>query len=89
MAVALPAQLTIDDARGALDALDAAALAQGAGPLVLDASALARFDTSAVAVLLEMSRRAQARRQTLQISGAPAALGQLVRLYGVDGLLPL
>lgn len=56
---------------------------------VVDASELADFDSSAVALLLEARRRAAARGRALRIEGAPAQLVELARLYGVEELLGL
>jgi len=66
-----------------------AALADGGGPDRIDAAAMADFDTSAVALLLEARRRAKARGATLVVDGAPPKLVELARLYGVDELLGL
>jgi phospholipid transport system transporter-binding protein len=55
---------------------------------VLDAQALRVFDSSAVAVLLELRRQLLARSQTLQLAHPPTRLQQLVTLYGVAELLP-
>ncbi len=56
---------------------------------LIDASALQAFDTSTIALILEAKRRAQARGQTLKVTGAPPKLHQLARLYGVEALLSL
>jgi phospholipid transport system transporter-binding protein len=55
----------------------------------IDAAALQAFDTSAVALLLEAHRRAQARGATLVVRNPPPKLVELAGLYGVDGLLSL
>jgi len=47
------------------------------------------FDTSAVAVLLECQRRAQASGRAFIVRQAPPKLMQLATLYGVDALLTL
>jgi phospholipid transport system transporter-binding protein len=57
--------------------------------VVLDASALDQFDSSALAVLLFCQRQAKAVGQVLAVMGAPARLLQLARLYGVADLLQL
>ena len=86
----LPATLTLAQASQAAAALaDAARQASAAGGLAVDASALQEFDTSALAVLLEARRAAQARGIALKLTGAPPKLGQLAALYGVAGLLGL
>ncbi len=83
---ALPATLTIKDARAALSALETA-LGEGRGALAIDASALTSFDTSAIATLLELRRQAQAVGRTLVVTGAPQAMVELAGLYGVAELL--
>jgi phospholipid transport system transporter-binding protein len=47
------------------------------------------LDSAAVALLLDCQRQALARGKTLRVTGAPAKLGQLARLYGVEALLGL
>ncbi|MDH5330677.1 MAG: STAS domain-containing protein [Aquincola sp.] len=59
----------------------------GGAAFTVDASALAAFDTSAIAVLLELRRQAQALGRTLAVHGAPAAMVELAGLYGVAELL--
>ncbi|MEK8053432.1 STAS domain-containing protein [Ideonella sp. DXS22W] len=86
-AIALPASLTMADARGTLERL-APQLASAEQP-VLDASALQQLDSAAVSVLLECRRQAAARGRTLRVSGAPPKLAQLAQLYGVAELLAL
>lgn len=55
--------------------------------LLLDASALQRFDSSALAVLLSCRRQALALGRSLQIEGMPDRLSTLARLYGVHDWL--
>jgi phospholipid transport system transporter-binding protein len=84
----LPERLTLQDAAATLRSLQSAVAAQ-AGPVVqVDASALRHFDSSAVAVLLELGRDLQRQGRTLQIGGLPPRLRDLVALYGVESLLP-
>lgn len=57
--------------------------------LLLDASALQQFDSSALAVLLACRREALALGRSLQVQGMPERLCELARLYGVlDWLQP-
>ena len=56
--------------------------------VVVDASALRRFDSSALAVLLEFRREALAAGRTFAIRGLPHRLESLAALYGIGGLLP-
>jgi phospholipid transport system transporter-binding protein len=86
---ALPEKLTLAQANEAVrsieDALGQDSVEKGA--LVIDAAALHSFDTSAIAVLLEARRLAQAAGRTLDVRGAPPAMVELSGLYGVDALL--
>ena len=87
----LPGKLTLDDAPAALATLAQALRGEtGTGPTAtVDASGLLRFDSAALAVLLECRRLAQAAGQGFAVHGAPAKLAALARLYGLDALLPL
>jgi phospholipid transport system transporter-binding protein len=65
------------------------ALSQQEGPeLAIDAQGLRVFDSSAVAVLLELRRQAQAKGRSLSLRHPPQRLRDLVALYGVSELLP-
>jgi phospholipid transport system transporter-binding protein len=87
-AVLLPEQLTLQGSAQALDRLSQS-LAQQAGPtVVLDASPLKVFDTSAVAVLLELRNALHGQGKALQVARMPQRLQALVSLYGVAELLP-
>jgi phospholipid transport system transporter-binding protein len=55
---------------------------------VIDASALAQFDSSAIAVLLEVRREASALGRGFAVKGLSTRLRELASLYGVAGLLP-
>ena len=83
--VALPATLTMNDARATRAAL-AAQLASIKAP-VIDASGLQVLDTAALAVLLDCRRQALALGRNLRITGVPPKLQQLAQLYGVEALL--
>jgi len=86
-ALALPAVLTMSEARATLASLQTA-LQSEAQP-VIDASGLQTLDTAAVAVLLQCRRLAAAAGKPLKIAGAPPKLAELARLYGVDEVLAL
>ncbi|MBI5925398.1 MAG: STAS domain-containing protein [Aquabacterium sp.] len=58
-----------------------------AAMLTVDGSALQRFDSSALAVLLECQRMARAKGRAFAVQSLPPRLTELARLYGVDGLL--
>ncbi len=85
--IALPARITMNDARATLARLQP--LLQAADAPVIDASALADLDTAAIALLLDCRRQAQAAGKPLQVVGAPPKLAQLAALYGVADLLAL
>ena len=84
----LPDKLMLDDAPAVLAAL-AQALRGGPAAATVDASGLLRFDSAALAVLLECRRLAQAAGQGFAVHGASPKLAALARLYGLDALLPL
>lgn len=84
--LALPAVLTHAQAGPCLEQLSAG-MAAGPQHLVLDAQALQEFDSSALAVLLELRRACLRLGKQLQIQGAPDRLLHLAALYGVRTLL--
>ena len=84
--LALPAVLTHAQAGPCLEGL-CAALAVGPLQVVLDAQPLQDFDSSALAVLLELRRACLRRGKHLHIQGAPERLMHLAALYGVRALL--
>lgn len=84
----LPATATLHEA-AALAATLPAAVADGSGVLSLDASALVAFDSSTIALLMQARRLAQAAGRSFEVTGAPAKLVELARLYGVEELLSL
>ena len=84
----LPADLTHREATACLQML-VAGLRQDAGPtVVVDAAALGRFDSSALAVLLEFRREGLAAGKEVQVRAMPERLRSLAALYGVAELLP-
>jgi phospholipid transport system transporter-binding protein len=87
LTLALPAKLNIAEAGAALAALvpQVAQSVNGGGAVVVDASALEDFDSSAIATLLELRRQAKGR--AFGVSGAPKAMVELATLYGVAELL--
>jgi phospholipid transport system transporter-binding protein len=85
--LALPATLTLQEARATAQQLEQA-IAQHPSPVCIDASALAQFDSSALAVLLTCQRSARVAGKSCQLVQAPPKLKALASLYGVEGLLP-
>lgn len=84
----LPAELTHAQARSCLDQLTAGLAAETSSSVVVDATALGRFDSSALAVLLELRRVCQRAGKALVVQGLPRKLSDLATLYGIEGLLP-
>lgn len=65
-----------------------ASLRSSTQAVVVDASSLTVFDSSALAILLQCRRQALAAGKTFAVLGAPARLRQLAQVYGVDSLIP-
>jgi phospholipid transport system transporter-binding protein len=84
----LPATLTHADAAGCCRMLAQAVRASSDAKAVADAAALERFDSSALAVLLECRREALAAGKAFSVRGMPERLRSLASLYGVSELLP-
>ena len=83
----LPATITMRESRDTIQLLSQALQSQQDGDVVIDASALTQFDTSALAVLLECQRLAGAWNKGFAVRQAPPKLAALAKLYGVDSLL--
>lgn len=83
----LPAQITHDDAPACARMLVQALRTEPQDAIVIDAAPLQRFDSSALAVLLQCRREALGLRKALSIHALPTRLHDLATLYGVDGLL--
>lgn len=87
--VALPAVLMQAEAQAVANELApllGACVSQG-GEAVLDASALLRFDSSALAVILACRRAVLARGAQLRIVGLPVRAQSLAKVYGLSALL--
>ena len=56
-------------------------------PVVVDASALTAFDSSALAVLLELRRHTALASKDLRLQGLPERLKVLASVYGVQDLI--
>ena len=83
----LPAELTQTQARACLGALAQGLRAAADGTVVVDASALQRFDSAALAVLLELRRQTLALGKAFAVAHVPARLADLATLYGIGELL--
>ncbi|MBC8057917.1 MAG: STAS domain-containing protein [Rhizobiales bacterium] len=82
----LPATITAKEANDTRRLLTQA-LKGEQGEVVIDASGLRHFDSSALAVLLECQRAADGWGKPFSLRNAPPQLAALARLYGVDTLL--
>ena len=83
----LPAQLTYAHAAASLHMLRLAARGDSGDALLADASALTHFDSSALAVLLDVRREGLRQGRRLRVLGMPERLRNLADLYGVLALL--
>ena len=54
---------------------------------MIDASALEKFDSSALAVLLQCRRESNAVNKRFEVMGAPPKLQKLAKLYEIHELL--
>ena len=84
----LPRELTRKQANACLQMLVQGLPAVSGNPVVVDAGALERFDSSALAVLLELRREALAHGKSLAIRALPDRLRDLATVYGIAELLP-
>jgi phospholipid transport system transporter-binding protein len=85
--LALPQELTQSQAMACLAALLKGMREQSELAVVLDATPLVRFDSAALAVLLELQRQAVTLGKRLTIRGLPGRLSDLAALYGIAELL--
>lgn len=83
----LPSELTHRQATACLRMLLQGLKAQREPSVVVDATGLAVFDSSALAVLLECRREALACGKSFSVQGLPAPLRSLAGLYGVGILI--
>lgn len=84
----LPDQLTHAQAAACQRMLSQALQTEQGDTVVVDAGALQRFDSSALAVLLACGREARALGKRMAMASMPARLADLARLYGIAELLP-
>lgn len=85
----LPATVTQKEAAGVLRVFrEAVQRLPAADQLVVDASALQRFDSAALALILECQRMARRRGSAFVLRDAPPRLLELAALYGVAELFP-
>jgi phospholipid transport system transporter-binding protein len=83
----LPSELTQNQATACLRTLLPELKSSAGNAIEVDASALTRFDSSALAVLLECRRESLSLGKTFAVHGLPPQLGNLAAIYGIGKLL--
>ena len=83
----LPQELTHIEANACLRMLVQGMRSQTGADVVVDATGLSQFDSSALAVLLEFRRESLALGKRCSIRGLPTRLHDLAALYGIVELL--
>jgi phospholipid transport system transporter-binding protein len=86
--LSLPTELTQSQASACLLTLQKGLHAETDSSVVIDATALNRFDSAALAVLLEVRRQTQELGKHFSVQGLPKRLADLAALYGITDLLP-
>lgn len=84
----LPNALTQVEATACLRDLLKDLRSQSGSSVVVDARTLTRFDSAALAVMLEFRREVMKLGKQFSIRGLPKSLADLAALYGIDALLP-
>ncbi len=84
----LPESITQANAVACLATLSKDLAHEAGTDVVLDAARLSRFDSAALALLLEMRRNVLKRGKSFTVKGAPQRLQDLADLYGITELLP-
>jgi phospholipid transport system transporter-binding protein len=84
----LPAELMHEQAAACATMLAQGMRTDPSPTVVADAGALEKFDSSALAVLLECRREALAQGKQFAVARMPGKLRDLATLYGVEALLP-
>jgi phospholipid transport system transporter-binding protein len=85
--LALPALLTHAQAFNCVQSLGQGIRAEASDEVIIDASALEKFDSSALAVLLQCRRDAATSGKNFVVTGLPHQLSELADLYGISELL--
>ena len=84
----LPEELTQAQASGCVADGLSALRAESGEMVVVDAAALTRFDSSALAVLLEFRRETMVMGKQFAVKAVPPPLKNLATIYGIAELLP-
>ena len=86
--LALPGKLTMSTATGEMERLVTQLEGLQGAEVTLDGAGLEVFDSSAIAVLLELRRELMRQNCQLRVLRLPSRLRDLMALYGVGELLP-
>ncbi len=84
MDLSLPATLTHVNATAQLARWETQLARLRGEPVTVDCAALAHFDSAALALVLELARRARARGSVFQLRGVPQRLQDLSAVYGLE-----
>ena len=84
MDLSLPATLTHAHATAQLAQWEPQLARLHGEPLTVDCAALAHFDSAALALVLELARRARAHGSVFQLRGVPQRLQDLSAVYGLE-----
>jgi phospholipid transport system transporter-binding protein len=84
MDLTLPATLTHAHATAQLARWEPQLALLEGEPVTVDCAALAHFDSAALALVLELARRARAHGSVLQLRGVPQRLHDLAAVYGLE-----
>ena len=85
----LPSRLTSDNAMMCVEQAAAALVQSAETEFVVNAKALEQFDSSALAVLLDLRRRAASLGKRIVLHSVQPRLAELANLYGVSHVLGL
>lgn len=83
----LPSEIKLAQARNCAMAMSLEMAAVRDSQVVMDASQLIKFDSSALAVMLQCRRAALAQGKSFAVQGLTPHLAELAALYGVEDLL--
>ena len=86
MELALPTTLTHAQATAQLAMWAPQLAGLGDEAVTLDCAALQHFDSTALALVLEVGRQARAKGVRLQLRDVPPRLHDLAAVYGIDAL---
>ena len=84
MELSLPATLTHAHATAQLAQWETQLAGLAGEPVTVDCAALEHFDSAALALVLEVARRARASGCAFQLRGVPQRLQDLAVVYGLE-----